>query len=169
MTPHPAEITCENAFKYRASTVNRALQAPLSGAPIEAAQLAKLVWEISDPATHEAIREVIYARTLFQLQCELVKLQRWVHAKKLKIVVIFEGRDAAGKGGMIRRITHRLDPRLCRERSLWAFSHWLPHRERRNPPLCRLDDEPAFMVRQSLGEEAGAGVERIQMRGRRLG
>ena len=96
MTPHPAEITCENAFKYRASTVNRALQAPLSGAPIEAAQLAKLVWEISDPATHEAIREVIYARTLFQLQCELVKLQRWVHAKKLKIVVIFEGRDAAG-------------------------------------------------------------------------
>jgi polyphosphate kinase 2 len=117
--------------------MNRALLAPPSGAPIDAAQLANLVWEISDPATHEAIREAVYARTLFQLQCELVKLQRWVHAKKLKVVVIFEGRDAAGKGGMIKRITHRLDPRLCRvvalgtpnerERAQWYFQRYVAH------------------------------------------
>jgi polyphosphate kinase 2 len=117
--------------------VNRALPASPRGTPIDAARLAKLVWEISDPATHEAIRETVYARALFQLQCELVKLQRWVHAKKLKMVVIFEGRDAAGKGGMIKRITHRLDPRLCRvvalgtpnerERSQWYFQRYVAH------------------------------------------
>jgi polyphosphate kinase 2 len=115
--------------------VNRALSAPPRGTPIDAAKLAKLVWEISDPATHEAIREAIYARALFHLQCELVKLQRWVHAKKLKVVVIFEGRDAAGKGGMIKRITHRLDPRFCRvvalgtpnerERAQWYFQRYV--------------------------------------------
>ena len=130
-------MTCENAFENRALSVNRALSAPPSGTPIDAVQLAKLVWEISDPATHEVIREAIYTRTLFQLQCELVKLQRWVHAKKLKIVVIFEGRDAAGKGGMIKRITHRLDPRLCRvvalgtpnerERAQWYFQRYVTH------------------------------------------
>ncbi len=117
--------------------MNRALPASPRGTPIDAARLAKLVWEISDPATHEAIREAVYARALFQLQCELVKLQRWVHAKKLKMVVIFEGRDAAGKGGMIKRITHRLDPRLCRvvalgtpnerERSQWYFQRYVAH------------------------------------------
>ena len=117
--------------------MNRALSAPPGETPIDAAQLAKLVWEISDPATHEAIREAIYARTLFQLQCELVKLQRWVHAKKLKLVVIFEGRDAAGKGGIIKRITHRLDHRLCRvvalgtpnerERAQWYFQRYVTH------------------------------------------
>ena len=66
-----------------------------------------------------------------------MKLQKWVHAKKLKIVVIFEGRDAAGKGGMIKRITHRLDPRLCRvvalgtpterERAQWYFQRYVTH------------------------------------------
>ncbi len=109
----------QDAFENRAFSINRALPAPPSGAPIDAAQLAKLVWEISDAATHEAIREAIYAQTLFQLQCELFKLQRWVHAKKLKVVVIFEGRDAAGKGGMIKRVTHRLDPRVAAS-WLWA-------------------------------------------------
>jgi polyphosphate kinase len=126
-----------NAFETRALSVNHALPASPRGTPIDAARLAKLVWEISDPATHEAIRETVYARALFQLQCELVKLQRWVHAKKLKMVVIFEGRDAAGKGGMIKRITHRLDPRLCRvvalgtpnerERSQWYFQRYVAH------------------------------------------
>ena len=87
-----------NAIENRAFTVNRRVIRSAKRIPINAAQLAKLVWGDIDPATHEVIREAIYARTLFQLQCELVKLQRWVHAKKLKIVVIFEGRDAAGKG-----------------------------------------------------------------------
>ena len=117
--------------------MNRALTAPPGGAPLDPARFAKLVWEISDPSAHEAIWEAIYARTLFELQCELVKLQRWVHAKKLKIVVLFEGRDAAGKGGMIKRITHRLDPRLYRvvalgtpserERAQWYFQRYVAH------------------------------------------
>ena len=59
-----------------------------------------------------------YFRELLRLQCELVKLQDWVVNKKLKVVVIFEGRDAAGKGGAIKRITQRLNPRVCRVAAL---------------------------------------------------
>ena len=55
-----------------------------------------------------------YFKELLRLQRELIKLQDWVVAKKLKLVVIFEGRDAAGKGGAIKRITQRLNPRVCR-------------------------------------------------------
>ena len=60
------------------------------------------------------IRKKIYERELGKLQIELVKLQEWVKHKKLKVVVIFEGRDAAGKGGVIKRITEALNPRICR-------------------------------------------------------
>src|SRR5215469_7093324 len=56
----------------------------------------------------------VYFKELFRLQGELVKLQDWVVHKKLKVVVICEGRDAAGKGGIIKRITQRLNPRVCR-------------------------------------------------------
>src|SRR5262249_40013517 len=65
------------------------------------------------------------------------KLQDWVAARKVKLVVIFEGRDAAGKGGVIKRITHRLNPRVCRvvalttpserERSQWYFQRYIAH------------------------------------------
>jgi polyphosphate kinase len=55
-----------------------------------------------------------YFRQLFRLQAELVKLQDWVVAAREKIVILFEGRDAAGKGGAIKRITQRLNPRVCR-------------------------------------------------------
>jgi len=78
-----------------------------------------------------------YFRELFRLQGELVKLQDWVVHKKLKIVVIFEGRDAAGKGGAIKRITQRLNPRVCRvvalpapnerERTQWYFQRYATH------------------------------------------
>jgi polyphosphate kinase 2 (PPK2 family) len=61
-----------------------------------------------------------YFKELFRLQGELVKLQDWVVHQKLKIVVIFEGRDAAGKGGAIKRITQRLNPRVCRVAALPA-------------------------------------------------
>ncbi len=54
-----------------------------------------------------------YFKALFRLQGELVKLQDWVVHKGLKVVVLFEGRDAAGKGGVIKRITQRLNPRVC--------------------------------------------------------
>jgi polyphosphate kinase len=78
-----------------------------------------------------------YFRELFRLQGELVKLQDWVAASKLKVVIIFEGRDAAGKGGMIKRITQRLNPRVARvvalpapndrERTQWYFQRYVPH------------------------------------------
>ena len=78
-----------------------------------------------------------YEAELFNLQCELVKLQGWVKQSGLKIVVIFEGRDAAGKGGVIKRIIQYLNPRICRvvalpapterEKSQWYFQRYCPH------------------------------------------
>jgi polyphosphate kinase len=78
-----------------------------------------------------------YFRELFHLQGELVKLQDWVVATRQKIVVLFEGRDAAGKGSAIKRITQRLNPRVCRvvalpapsdrERTQWYFQRYVSH------------------------------------------
>jgi polyphosphate kinase 2 len=78
-----------------------------------------------------------YFRELFRLQAELVKLQDWVVASGQKVVIVFEGRDAAGKGGVIKRITQRLNPRVCRvvalpapndrERTQWYFQRYVPH------------------------------------------
>lgn len=78
-----------------------------------------------------------YFRELLRLQGELVKLQEWVVATGHKLVVIFEGRDAAGKGGVIKRITQRLNPRVCRvvalpapndrERTQWYFQRYATH------------------------------------------
>lgn len=78
-----------------------------------------------------------YFRELFRLQAELVKLQDWVVATKHKAVILFEGRDAAGKGGVIKRITQRLNPRVCRvaalpapndrERTQWYFQRYVAH------------------------------------------
>ena len=76
-----------------------------------------------------------YAKELAKLQAELVKLQEWIKAKGLKVVVVFEGRDAAGKGGVIKRITESLNPRVCRvvalgtptekEKSQWYFQRYV--------------------------------------------
>ena len=89
-----------------------------------------------EPADGSLDRRV-YFKELFRLQGELVKLQDWVVAHNLKVVVLFEGRDAAGKGGAIKRITQRLNPRVCRvaalpapserERSQWDFQRYVPH------------------------------------------
>jgi polyphosphate kinase 2 len=78
-----------------------------------------------------------YFRELFRLQHELVRLQDWVVHKGLRVVVIFEGRDSAGKGGAIKRITQRLNPRVCRvaalpapnerERTQWYFQRYAAH------------------------------------------
>jgi polyphosphate kinase 2 (PPK2 family) len=62
----------------------------------------------------------VYFRELFRLQAELVKFQDWVVRAGLKVVVLFEGRDAAGKGGIIKRVTQRLNPRVCRVAALPA-------------------------------------------------
>ena len=78
-----------------------------------------------------------YEKQLNLLQVELVKLQRWIHTKDLKVVVLFEGRDAAGKGGVIKRITQRLNPRVCKvvalgtptekEKTQWYFQRYVPN------------------------------------------
>jgi len=60
------------------------------------------------------IKNSVYEEELANLQIELVKLQEWIKEKGLKVVCIFEGRDAAGKGGVIKRITQSLNPRICR-------------------------------------------------------
>ncbi len=78
-----------------------------------------------------------YEKEIQKLQEELVKLQEWVKKEKKKVVVIFEGRDAAGKGGVIRRITERLSSRVCKvtalgiptekEKTQWYFQKYAPH------------------------------------------
>ncbi len=78
-----------------------------------------------------------YNRELANLQQELVKLHYWIKEKGLKVCVIFEGRDAAGKGGVIKRITQRLNPRIARvvalatpsdrEKEQWYFQRYVPH------------------------------------------
>ncbi len=60
------------------------------------------------------IKKETYEKEIYKLQVELIKLQEWIKDQKLKVVVIFEGRDAAGKGGVIKTITERLNPRFCR-------------------------------------------------------
>ena len=78
-----------------------------------------------------------YKKELAKLQIELVKLQRWVQHQGLKVVVLFEGRDAAGKGGAIKRISETLNPRVCkivalgkpsdREKTQWYFQRYVAH------------------------------------------
>jgi polyphosphate kinase 2 (PPK2 family) len=82
-------------------------------------RLAELV---AEHHAEDVIDRRFYFRELLRLQGELVKLQDWVVNRKLKIVVLFEGRDAAGKGGVIKRITQRLNPRVCRVVALPAPS-----------------------------------------------
>ncbi len=83
------------------------------------------------------LREAYFEQELLKVQEELVKLQYWVKEKGLRVVVIFEGRDAAGKGGVIKRIVERTNPRIVRvvalgvpsdrERTQWYFQRWVAH------------------------------------------
>jgi polyphosphate kinase len=94
-------------------------------------QVASLV----PPEGQIPIKKKIYEKELARLQIDLVKLQEWIRTKKLKVVVIFEGRDAAGKGGVIKRITESLNPRICRvvalgtpterEKTQWYFQRYV--------------------------------------------
>ncbi len=105
--------------------------------------------EISEPALSLELREIYkrthppsiprieYLRSLLTLQAELIKLQDWVSFSREKVVVIFEGRDSAGKGGVIKRVTQRLNPRTVRvvalpapsdrEKTQWYFQRYVPH------------------------------------------
>jgi polyphosphate kinase 2 len=105
--------------------------------------------EMSEPALSLELRRIYkkmhaptlerkeYFKSLLALQAELIKLQDWVEHKGEKIIVIFEGRDAAGKGGVIKRITQRLNPRVCqvvalnkpteKEKTQWYFQRYVQH------------------------------------------
>ncbi len=88
-----------------------------------------------DEGSKSVIPRNVYFKELFRLQGELVKLQDWVVENKLKVAVLFEGRDSAGKGGAIKRITQRLNPRVCkvvaltapseREKTQWYFQRYV--------------------------------------------
>ena len=92
---------------------------------------------IIPPEQQIVLNKKSYEKELIRLQVELVKLQEWVRSKGLKVVVIFEGRDAAGKGGVIKRITESLNPRICRvvalptptdrEKTQWYFQRYAAH------------------------------------------
>ena len=83
------------------------------------------------------LKKAFYEEELARLQLELAKLQAWIQHEGLKVVVIFEGRDAAGKGGVIKRISERLNPRIVRtialgtptekEKTQWYFQRYVPH------------------------------------------
>lgn len=91
----------------------------------------------SAAAVSPKLSKKLYTQELARLQEELVKLQYWVKAKGLRLVILFEGRDAAGKGGVIKRITERLNPRGCqvvalpspteRERTQWYFQRYVSY------------------------------------------
>jgi len=95
--------------------------------------------DIDEPRYTEGgrLRKKFYEAELARLQDELAKLQRWIKSEGLKVVVIFEGRDAAGKGGVIKRIIERLNPRVCRvealgtpterEKTQWYFQRYVPY------------------------------------------
>ena len=98
-----------------------------------------LEMELEDDDGHETdgLDRRTYFRELLRLQTELVKLQDWVVSEKQKVLILFEGRDSAGKGGAIKRITQRLNPRVCRvvalpapndrERTQWYFQRYITH------------------------------------------
>jgi polyphosphate kinase len=100
-------------------------------------RLASLLSEAAQQREQDAMDRGVYFKELLSLQRELVKLQDWVVQNKLKVVVIFEGRDSAGKGGVIKRITQRMNPRVCRvvalpapnerERTQWYFQRYAAH------------------------------------------
>jgi polyphosphate kinase len=100
-------------------------------------RLSNLLARMPKRQPQDTIDRHTYFKELLRLQMELIKLQDWVLHQKLKLVVLFEGRDAAGKGGVIKRVTQRLNPRICkvvalqapteRERSQWYFQRYVAH------------------------------------------
>ena len=104
---------------------------------IDDAHIEDLMDDVVEHGVHETVERRFYFKELLRLQRELIKLQDWIAHKQLKVVVLFEGRDSAGKGGVIKRITQRLNPRVCRvvalpapsprERTQWYYQRYVPH------------------------------------------
>ncbi len=116
----------EKAFPEARSSMGKSKKNPSSGPN-----------EDQPPPKAEKLSTKQYDKTMANFQVELVKLQKWIQVKGLKVVIIFEGRDAAGKGGAIKRITQSLNPRICRvvalgtpterEKSQWYFQRYVAH------------------------------------------
>ena len=107
------------------------------GAAAEQVNRGQEVSLSAPPAALKLGDDCNYEKELRRLQVELAKLQEWIRSEGLRVVVLFEGRDAAGKGGAIKRITESLNPRVCRvvalstpterEKSQWYFQRYVPH------------------------------------------
>jgi polyphosphate kinase 2 len=107
------------------------------GAAAEQVNRGQEVSLSAPPAALKLGDDCNYEKELRRLQVELAKLQEWIRSEGLRVVVLFEGRDAAGKGGAIKRITDTLNPRICRvvalgtpterEKSQWYFQRYVPH------------------------------------------
>ena len=104
---------------------------------LEDATISREVARLYRERHPDALDSRTYLQSLIHLQAELIKLQEWVVHSREKIVVLFEGRDSAGKGGVIKRITQRLNPRVVRtvalpapsdrEKTQWYFQRYVPH------------------------------------------
>ena len=127
----PANVAAVAKPKVKVKAKSKSAKAPADqNNAAESAQSAQ-----TEPQKDISNKE--YEKALAGLQIELVKLQEWIKFKKLKVVVIFEGRDAAGKGGCIKRITESLSPRITRvvalpapterEKSQWYFQRYVQH------------------------------------------
>lgn len=104
---------------------------------MEDAVLSQRLAEVYRRAHADSLPRAVYFRELLRLQAELIKLQDWVVHHNERVVILFEGRDSAGKGGVIKRITQRLNPRVVRsvalpapsdrERTQWYFQRYVSH------------------------------------------
>lgn len=127
--------TADEAVDIRAPV--KSLTEPVGGEPAGSSILDSMLNRAVEvaPTPRARLNSKFYEKELRKLQMELVKLQEWVKAEGARIVVVFEGRDAAGKGGVIKRITERLNPRVCRvaalgtptasERTQWWFQRYV--------------------------------------------
>ena len=123
--------------------------------------LARLPASIADTPQQESFDRRRYFTELLRLQRELIKLQDWVVDQKLKVVVLFEGRDAAGKGGVIKRITQRLNPRVCRDGGAARADRARAHANGTSSAMSRTCRRAGEIVLFDRSWYNRAGVERV--------
>ena len=150
----------EDCKLWQQSQLRSKLPPKLSRSPIAKFEPLPPVIKEAAEGGKVTLDKKFYEKELRRLQIELVKLQEWVKFKKLKVVVIFEGRDAAGKGGTIKRITECLNPRVCRVVALPAPTE----REKNAVVLPALRFAPACRRR-----DCADGPQLVQPRRRRAG
>lgn len=140
--PNQEKAIFDRIHREMVDSFDEELEMELEDGPLSDEQRPK---NSEEEAQHQHFRK-LYFRELFRLQGELVNLQEWVVATGQKIVILFEGRDAAGKGGAIKRITQRLNPRVCRvaalpapnsrERTQWYFQRYVAHLPAAGEIIC---------------------------------